>query len=201
MKKIWKVISIGDCLKNRSTILFTNRRLKSNHDFSRHMCVLQACWMYLLWVMIGSLDYLHLLWLATSRFSLYPVSSPLLYSASNARRCRHTQKKYPNQLIIRLCRNSSLCTFTPTESLCQNYETLISKSTNQMTLSRAPLIQVIKITAESYDKEALILMEFVTNHYNEIITTRLKRKKNIFLIRRDLLATSFEAIRPLLPGY
>ena len=69
-----------------------------------------------------------------------------------------------------------------------------------MTLSRAPLIQVIKITAESYDKEALILMEFVTNHYNEIITTRLKRKK-LFLIRRDLLATSFEAIRPLLPGY
>lgn len=49
-----------------------------------------------------------------------------------------------------------------------------------MTLSRAPLIQVIKITAESYDKEALVLMEFVTNHYNEIITTRLKRKKNIF---------------------
>lgn len=89
MKKIWKVISIGDCLKNRSTILFTNRRLKSNHDFSRHMCVLQACWMYLLWVMIGSLDYLHLLWLATSRFSLYPVLSPLLYSASNARRRRH----------------------------------------------------------------------------------------------------------------
>lgn len=49
-----------------------------------------------------------------------------------------------------------------------------------MTLSRTPLNQVIKITAESYDKEALILMEFVTNHYNEIITTRLKRKKNYF---------------------
>lgn len=68
-----------------------------------------------------------------------------------------------------------------------------------MTLSRAPLIQVIKIKAESYDKEALVLMEFVTNHYNEISATRLKRKKK--LIRRDLLATSFEAIRPFLPGY
>lgn len=47
---------------------------------------------------------------------------------------------HKNAPIIRLCRNSSICTFIPTEPFCQNYKTLISKCTNQMTLSRAPLI-------------------------------------------------------------